>query len=391
MKLLSLCSALAAGEFLASYFPQYAEAWPIVASAILLTMLFGHGLRLRIWPITAVFLLGVGLYLRASVPLEQVYREKPWARGREWMLRPPPDKTSAAATIRRIIAHRIAIGLESDRETASLSRALLLGERQSMPRKTKRLFLNSGTMHVFAISGLHVMAISDMLTFLLALSFLPRRLAGLVSVPILWSYVALIGCPPSAVRAATMATFTLLAPVIWRRPDGLRAWTLAFIVIHLADPLRIVNVGNVLSFAVMLAIVLVGRLVHNLSMFGKTLCTTLAAWIIGVPIAAHVFGCVTPGSMLANLVLIAAAKLTVVTGALGIASSFLSTLLARHVNNLSAIGIRAMVFVADGVSRIPGANMATGRWTLATCIGWYAAFALALLLILRIADRRRMI
>lgn len=391
MRLLSFCGALAAGEYLASFVSCCAEVWPMVALVALLVFLFGYGLSWRGWPLIVTFLLGACLYLRASVSVEQTYREKPWTRGREWMLRPTADNTSFAATVRRNLSRRVAIGLEGDRETVALERAILLGERYHLPRRMKRLFVASGTMHVFAISGLHVMAIANLLTWVLALTFLPRRVVGIAAVPVLWGYVAVIGCPPSAVRAATMATLSLLAPLFWRRADGLRAWMLAFLIIHLADPLKIIHVGNALSFAVMLAIVLAGDCVRGISRLGQTLCVSLAAWIVGVPIAAHVFGCVTPGGLLANLVLIVAARLTVITGAVGLGVSFLSSALARYVNNLGAFGIRLMVIVADAVSRLPGAKLETGNWSLPMCALWYASLILSAFLAVRIIRRQRML
>lgn len=375
MRILFYCGALAGGEFLGACASTAADAWPAVALLALLAALFGHGLGWRCWRCASVALLGLCLYLRASVASEQLYRERPWVRGREWMLR-EREEPSAAGDVRRALSRRVGIGLSRDRETASLGRAILLGERTRMPAQLKRLFVETGTMHVFAISGLHVMAIAEVLRYLLALLLVPRRLSGLAAVPLLWGYVWVIGFPPSAVRAAAMATVLLLAPVFWRQPNGLRAWEITFLAVHLLAPRLIVHVGNALSFAVMLAIVLVADRVRHLPPLRQAALVTLAAWAAGVPIAAHVFGCVTPGGLLANLVLLATAKLAVVVGALGVGASFLSTVVAAHLNNLCALGIQAMVLVADAVSRIPGVCLVTGAWSLLTCAGWYVALGL---------------
>ena len=198
-----------------------------------------------------------------------------------------------------------------------------------------------------------------------------------------------IGCAPSAVRAATMATIMATAPVFWRRANGLRAWELTFLFVHICNPLLIANVGNALSFAVMLAIVVVGDFARAMPKWRQTLLVTLAAWAAGVPISAHVFGRVTPGGIVANLVLIATAKATVLTGALGVGASYLSETVAVHVNNLTALGIKAMVLVAEVVSRLPGANFETTSWSVLTCVEWYAALALVAFLTSKAAERRR--
>lgn len=376
--ILSICGALAAGEYLASFVPAYADAWPAVAGLAVLVMLFGYGLAVRGWPLAFFCVLGVALFLFSSTADERLYREKPWMRGRmERERRSSLRQADFARELKRDISRRISIGLADGNETADLSRAILLGERRRLSQRTKRTFVESGTMHVFAISGLHVMAIAEVLTYLLALLLVPRRLVGVTAIPILWGYVWLIGLSPSAVRAAAMATFSCLAPLFWRKPDGLRSWALTFLSVHLLCPQMIVNVGSVLSFAVMLVIVLAGDWARKLPRGMQSLAVTVSAWAVGVPIAAHVFGRITPGGMLANLVLIATARITVVTGAVGVMASYVSETLAAHLNNLSALSVRMMVWTADAVARLPGANCETARWSLVECASWYLAFALA--------------
>ena len=374
--LLLLCGALAAGEYLASFVPECAELWSVTAGLAVFLALFGYGLGIRGWRYLFFAVLGFALYLQASVADEQLFREKPWMRGREWMMRRDSSPESGGVCeVKKDLSRRIGLGLEGERMTVTLSRAILLGERRRLPPQVKRMFVDSGTMHVFAISGLHVGAIAEVLAVLLAFLLVPRRFVGLAALPILWGYVCLIGAPPSAVRAAAMATFSGLAPLFWRKPDGLRSWALTFLLVHLLSPRMIVNVGNILSFAVMLAIVLVGRYVRDWVKWKQALTITFAAWAVGVPISARVFGRVTPGGMLANLVLIGVARVMVVAGSVGVLLSYLSEKLAVHLNNLSALFVRLMVLTADAVTRLPGSNFETGQWTMWSCILWYVALA----------------
>ena len=382
MRLLIICGWLAAGEYLASLVPEFASAWPLVLVAATLVALFGYGLEMRRWGPVFVLLIGAALYLSAEQNEMQRYREKPWMRGKDYEnRRQKAERDGLTNAVKGDLLRRAGIGLEGDREMALLVRAILLGERRRLPRRTKRIFVESGTMHVFAISGLHVMAVADMLALCLGMLMFPRRFAGLFAIPILWGYVLMIGFTPSAVRAAIMATFLFVAPVAWRKTDGMRAWSLTFLIVHVVRPLMITDVGNVLSFAVMLAIVVAGECAKSTARWRRTLLTTLAAWAAGVPIVAHVFGCVTPGGLIANLILISTAKVAVMSGTLGLVASFISERLAAHVNNLSALGIKAMVLIAEVVSRLPGSNIETGSWPICTCIEWYVALSLALVLV----------
>jgi len=387
LPLLLACGSLALGEFLASLLPGASPAWPVLAAAVVLVGLLGYGCSMRGWPYVCIVLTGAVIYLVASSGKTARDRERPWMVGRAREGYRAAETTGIARTVRRNLSGRIALGLDRFDETVALSRAILLGERQRLPWRTKKVFTDSGTMHVFAISGLHVMAIAEVLSVVLTLFFLPQRLAGVLAIPLLWGYVHVIGLAPSAVRAATMATFSLVAPVFWRKPDGLRSWCLTFLAVHLVDPLLIANVGNALSFSVMLAIMLASDFAREMPGWKRSLFVTFAAWAIGLPISAHVFGLVTPGGMLANLVLIGTAKMAVVAGATGILASFVSDTLAAHLNNLTALGIRLMVLVSDLVARLPGSNFETGQWSYLTCVEWYVALGLGVFLLLRIRSR----
>ena len=391
-RLLLACAALAAGEFAASRALGFVEAWPAVVGLAALVALAGFAWSVRGWPLVAIALVGMAAFFLSSLESERSFRERPWMREARVRRAEPAHQPPAVAAVRRDFARRVALGIEEDAEVVSLNRAILLGERASLSPDLKRTFVESGTIHVFAISGLHVMGVARVLMFLLAFVWLPRRLVGVAAIPLLWGYVILIGAPPSAVRAAGMATLTCLAPLFRRRPDGVVAWSLTYLAVHLMRPSLVVDVGSALSFAVMLSILVVcDALRDRREGWTKTLAVTVVAWAAGVPIAAHVFGRVTPGGILANLALLPAAGVTVCAGIVGIVASFASETLAAHLNALAALFTRAMVMLSDFVSRLPGANFEVPRWTVAVCAEWYAALALIWLLHALASRRRRRI
>lgn len=386
---LSICAALGAGEFLASWAPQCAGAWPAVAIVAALTALLGYGTGVRGWRQLFFFFAGLALFLQASVEGERAFRDRPWMRTAKSQWRNASDAETPAGRVRRDLSRRIGLGLENDQEAAALNRAILLGERAKLPWRTKRTFVEAGTMHIFAISGLHVMIVSNVIVLLLFLLFIPRRWCGVASLPFLWGYVAVIGGAPSAVRAATMASFAAFAPVFWRRPNGVVAWSLTFLLVHVVDPLKIANVGSALSFAVMLAILLAVELTRDEARgWRRKVIVALAAWAAGTPIAAHVFGRVTPGGLVANLVLIPVAETMVWAGAVGCVISFVSERLAAHVNNLAALLTSLMVGVSEIVSRLPGGNVEV-TWSIGTCAVWYVVLALAAWLYRSVRQRHK--
>ena len=156
---IAACGAFAAGEALASLLPSGAEAWPLPLAVAVVVALFGYGFRIRGWRLAAVLMLGVCAFWLSSVSVERQLRETPWMRGARRHLSAP----RRADPIRRELSRRIGIGLPADSTAAALNRAMLLGERSRISPKVKRLFVDSGTVHVFAVSGLHVMVVARLL------------------------------------------------------------------------------------------------------------------------------------------------------------------------------------------------------------------------------------
>ena len=316
-------------------------------------------------------------WFNAHADANDMRPRKIWVKGKGTYMRrhsSAPDHCvrGTFAAVRHDFSRRMGIGLERAQDVADLNRAILLGERATLPSAVRDIFIKAGTMHVFAISGLHVMVVAELLMVILICCAVPIRFVGLLLIPLLWAYVYLIGMTPSAVRAAGMASIYFAASFFWRRPNAIIAWCVTFLIIHLLDPFKLLDVGCELSFVVMLGILLSLRWVRNFN-FGKweSFIVTCAAWLAGTPLAAHVFGRITPGGILANIVLIPTAAVSVVTSALGIFASYLSETLAAHVNNAAALFTRVMVGISWAVAHLPGSNFEVSKWSLRVCLIWY--------------------
>lgn len=327
---------------------------------------------------------------------EQRGVRKLWIRGEGSYARkvrdlPAKGFVSRLARAKAELSRRAGLGLDHSPALANLNRAILLGERHRLPKADRETFITAGTMHVFAISGLHVMIVAKVMLVLLALCRLPPRLAPLAMLPFLWLYVALIGFPPSAVRAAVMATFYFAAVVLGREANSLVAWSMAFVLVHLFSPMSILETGSILSFAVMFGIILMDRYLRDFPAWrGRFLFYSFAAWAAGAPIVAHVFGRITPAGLFANLALVPVAAVEVAVGFLGLLASFVSTWLAALLNNLAGLLIELMRAVSGLAASIPGASLETPPWSLAAIFAWYAAiFAAFALLRLFVLHRRK--
>ena len=367
MKLLYICGALALGEWIGSRFPSMCALWPLFLLGAFLLALCFYGLEIPFWRGGVVALLGAGLYLYSLSPKAELIRLSPWirnTRGSFSRQNPRPLKVE--------ISRRIGLGLEHSRQTAEINRAILLGERRSLSPARKNVFVEAGTVHVFAVSGLHVMLIAKILVVLMMLFFVPQRFAGVLSLFPLWWYIWLIGFPPSSVRAAVMASINFMAPLFWRKSDMLRSWAITFLAVHLLSPGLITDIGCNLSFIVMLSLILATRaaLTFRLQII-EALFFSVTAWAAGVPIAANAFGRVTPGGVIANIALLPAAGVSVAAGWLGVLLSFVSDFLSIHLNNLAALSTNLMTGVSRAILSLPYASFETLGWHPLFSIAWY--------------------
>ena len=87
--------------------------------------------------------------------------------------------------VRYSAADRITRGLERMPVEKSLILAMTLGFRSDIPRRTMRTFRHAGTIHIFAISGLHVLLIAEIIAGCLGAFGISRKYWVIPLAPIL--------------------------------------------------------------------------------------------------------------------------------------------------------------------------------------------------------------
>lgn len=152
------------------------------------------------------------------------------------------------------IAATVTGDLEDDPVTASAIRTMMLGTREKTPEEIVEAFRASGTMHVFAVSGLHVGLFAAIAWFFLRTLGLRRGCAVALSVGLMFFYVYVTGLRPSAWRAAIMSTLLLAAPLAKRESNLLNGLGAAALLLTAWDTMQLFQPGFVLSFGVLLAL-----------------------------------------------------------------------------------------------------------------------------------------
>lgn len=235
----------------------------------------------------------------------------------------------------------LARGLDNHPSLVGALQAMLLGERHELSDDAKSLFMRSGTMHLFAISGLHIGVIAGALHGLLRVARLSRPVAFGIGTLLLLGYVDLIGQTPSAVRAWLMIT-CFLGSRIFRAPSNpVAAIATSALLVLLIDPLQLFSAGFQMSYAIVFALLLhgipVGEYWQSLIrpwrdlplaslapwqrwLQGRTewllmaAALTWAASLIGILSSITFFGWFTPLAFYANLILVPLAILVISAG-----------------------------------------------------------------------------
>lgn len=137
---------------------------------------------------------------------------------------------------------------EGIRETQNkkIIATLIFGFRQGLTFENRKTFLRSGTIHIFAISGLHVGMLATILLFLFR--WLPFTSRHLVVPLLLLVYVFTTGMPPSAVRTLLMISIWCVYRALLYPSLSLNAIFLAASIILIFNPFALINSGFQFSF-----------------------------------------------------------------------------------------------------------------------------------------------
>lgn len=200
-------------------------------------------------------------------------------------------------------------------ESAALLRGLLLADRSEIDYQTKNEFINSGVIHVLAVSGLHTGFIAFILFFLLGRFNLYVR--SILTILGIFAFMFLTGVPSSVFRASIMAVVIIIAFLTNRDTNVFNSIFLAALIILLFDPSEIFAPGFQLSFLAVLSIAaiypLIQKEIENLKIKNKVIKyfvlfmgVSFSAQIGTLPVTLIYFGKLSLVALAANLIVIPA-------------------------------------------------------------------------------------
>lgn len=178
--------------------------------------------------------------------------------------------------------------------------ALTLGYKHGLDGETKSVFAAAGTMHVLAVSGLHVGIVFLLLTFLFG--FLKKYRYGrflfvLLVILALWGFAFITGLSPSVKRAAAMFTFVIAGQNLRRQVNIYNTLLASAFFLLIVNPNNLYDVGFQLSYTAVFGIVFLQPKLESLvtvrnrfiRYFWGLLTVSIAAQVVTFPLSAYYF------------------------------------------------------------------------------------------------------
>ena len=144
--------------------------------------------------------------------------------------------------------------------------AVWLGYRTAMPNEEYQAYLDSGTVHILSVSGLHMAMIYATSSFLISLYIRRPRLRAVLCMMAVAAFTLMSGMRASALRSAVMVFVYLIAELLDREPDAPTALGESALLLLVFDPEILFDGGFQLSFLCVASMLLfAGRVSQHLA------------------------------------------------------------------------------------------------------------------------------
>src|SRR5881409_3216665 len=289
----------------------------------------------------------------------------------------------AAQKSRTWMQNALCRGLEDAPEVQNFLSGIVLGLRHQTPEDIEEPFQQTGTLHLFAVAGLHVGIVAALLWMLATVARLSRRWASSLIIPLLLFYAAVTGLHVSSVRAAVMSSILLGGFFFDRKAFVFNSLAAAAFFLLCWDPNELFSTGFQLSFAVVGAIVLFAdpffgflqrwvagdpflprsllrgprRWLHSgYEWLCQGVSVSLAAWIGSLPLILWYFHLVTPISLFANLVVVPIAFFVLAIALLSLLSAPPLPWLGVIFNNANWFLAKLVLWIVQMFAQLPGGH-----------------------------------
>ena len=210
------------------------------------------------------------------------------------------------AKLKNFLIDRYSLSSLNNR-TYNLGLALIFGEKGYLSYKEKSRFINAGTSHLLAISGMHIGIILSLILFLFSFN---RRLSYGIGIGLLSVYPFFTGLHIPVIRASIMGVLYLISKVKYLKVEPINILFFVGFLVLIFSPDAIYQPGFQLSFIAVLGIILYLELIlknfknRYITWIYQSIMLSIIATMFTAPVVMYHFGQFSIATILATPVLI---------------------------------------------------------------------------------------
>lgn len=276
----------------------------------------------------------------------------------------------------------------TNQRTQGLVAGMLIGDRSLMSDDDYQLFIDSGIVHIIAVSWWNIV----MLVLFLQLLFfwLPFYMRIALIIPCIIVYALICWLDASVLRATIMWSLSLIALFRGKQTMVWRSLAIAYIIMLLINPLFLVyDLGFIFSFAAVIGIVYIGQWTNHLRFDGNNIYRwltrvlhdyifpSIGASMTVVPFLLFFTGKFNCTSILANILVVPLTPVIMIGGA--VTTLMQGTIIGWRFTRSITRGVDYIYWVAQLAQKYAVYIVTDGQWFMYT--------VLCVVIILFIVDR----
>lgn len=260
---------------------------------------------------------------------------------------------------------------------------LILGEKSQFDQSLRQSFVDTGTIHIVALSGYNVTIVAEWIMKLFKqIPFIPKNFGIGMGIFAIILFVLMTGGSSTAIRAGIMATLALVARATGRNYDVARALILAGVFMIILNPLLLVyDVSFQLSFIATVAVIFLAPRIEKYFQWvtekfqlRDIITVTCAAYIFVAPFILYKMGNFSLVALPANLLVLPFIPLTMMLGFMTGLTGLLWYILAAPLGFISFLFLHYELSTIAFLSRLPFAAFTISNFPLWITIVIYVYF-----------------
>lgn len=240
------------------------------------------------------------------------------------------------------------------KENSGRLNAIVIADKSAIDKKTSYIFMDSGTSHIMAISGLHITIILGIIVLLTGKINSPLKFIAFIFFMELYS--ELIGNSPSVRRAVDLFIFSYIGFFIDERLDILNVLSFIASFMILQNTYIIYNLSFQLSFISIVSISILSKYLDKI-VYGKVLASSLAIIIGTAPLVLYIFKEVSLVSFMANIIAIPFTALIMVFDLISLFSYFFIPGLSYYISFINNACIDFMLLFLKKIGNFGCSNI----------------------------------